>query len=604
MKKRHIAHRNANPLLRLHLQRWRMRLVMSLILGGFTVLTVRAAWLQGWRTDFLNDEGEKRVNRVVPIIPPHRGMILDRHGEPLAISTPVESLWINPAKAGEKPKKNCGRLREESCQPPVTPQQVQALAACLHMEPDRLAKLFAEQDKTFVYLRRLLPPDVSRECQSLGIKGLYATPEFRRYYPAGEVFAHVVGLTDVEDRGLEGLEHTYDDWLAGEPGMKRVVRDRMGNVVEELDRLRMPKPGNDLALSYSQQIQYLAHRELSDAVARNQAVAGSIVVLDARTGEILAHANSPSYNPNNRETMNADRMRNRAATDVFEPGSTIKPFLVAASLEAGLIKPDTRIDTGGGYYYVGEKRINDVHAKGVLTVREALQVSSNVAAARIAMEMGLKAEDYWRLLSRAGFGSPPGSGMPGEAVGRLRPYDTWRPIEKATMAFGHGLSVSLLQLARAYTAFANDGVIPPLTVLKRNEGVIGQRVMSAETAREVRAMLELVTQDGGTAPLARVNGYRVAGKTGTAHKLVGGGYAADKYISSFVGLAPASDPRLVVAVMIDEPGDGRYYGGLVAGPVFSRVMAGAIRLMALPPDAPMGAESAPNLSAPVIREGV
>ncbi len=598
---KHIANRKANPLLRLHLQRWRMRLVMSLIFGGFAVLTARAAWLQGWETEFLNDEGDKRVNRLMPIIPAHRGMILDRRGEPLAISTPVESLWISPKKANEQPTKECGLAIEEACQPPVTHAQIQALAARLQMDPDDLAKQFADKNKTFVYLKRLMPPDVSRDCLALGIKGLHSTPEYRRYYPAGEVFVHVLGLTDIQDRGLEGLEFTYNDWLSGEPGMKRVLRDRMGNVVEELDRLRMPKPGKDLNLSYSQQIQYLAYRELGDAVALNQARAGSIVVLDARTGEILAHANSPSYNPNNRATMDRDRMRNRAVTDAFEPGSTIKPFLVAAALDAKLVEPETLIDTGPGYFYVGEKRISDVHPKGVLSVNQAIQVSSNVAAARIAMD--LKAEDYWRVLTHAGIGSPPGSGMPGEAVGRLRPYDTWRPIEKATMAYGHGLSVSLLQLARAYTAFANDGVIPPLTVLKRNEGVIGQRAMSAEAARQTRAMLELVTQDGGTAPLARVNGYRVAGKTGTAHKLVNGSYAADKYVSSFVGLAPASDPRLVVAVMIDEPA-GQYYGGLVAGPVFSRVMGGALRLMALPPDAPMGAESAPNRSAPVIGEGV
>ncbi len=583
MKSLRHANRHANPLLRLDLQRWRMRLVMSLIFGGFAALAGRAAYLQIWQNEFLNLQGDKRINRVVPI-PAHRGMILDRRGEPLAISTPVESVWVNPREAE------------------ASPEQIAALAALLQEDADALARIFAARDKTFVYLKRQIPPDLAKRCLELNIKGVYAQPEFRRFYPAGDVIAQVVGMTNIEDRGIEGLEVLYNTWLAGEPGLKRVIRDRKGNVVEELELLRLPKPGNHLTLSLNLQIQYLAYRELATAVERHQARAGSVVVLDSRTGEILAMATVPSFNPNNRATYSADRARNRPATDAFEPGSTIKPFLMAAALDAGLITPETRIDTGPGYYYVGDKRITDVHPKGVLSVTESLQVSSNVAAARIAMD--LRSEDYWQLLSQAGFGRAPGAGLPGEVSGRLRAWRTWRPIEKATMGFGHGMSVSLLQLARAYTAFANDGVMPPLTVLKLREQPVGQRVMSAKTARMVRAMLEAVTQDGGTAPQARVMGYRVAGKTGTAHKLVGGSYAPNKYIASFVGLAPVSDPRLVVAVMIDEPSGRQYYGGLVAAPVFSKVMAGALRLMAVPPDAPMDAVTAPNSKAPVIGEDV
>lgn len=596
---RRHANRHHNPLLRLDLQRWRMRLVMSAIFCGFGVLSVRAAYLQVIDTEFLNDQGERRVNRVIAI-PAHRGMLVDRRGEPLAISTPVESIWINPREAlSPPPLDKGGRPSTRAELQPISAAQIQALAECLKSEPEAVRATLAEPRKTFVYLRRMADPRMARACLDLKVKGVHASPEYRRFYPAGEVMAHALGMTNLEDHGLEGLERAFNTWLAGEPGAKRVIKDRKGNVVEELELLRLPKPGNDLNLSFNAQIQYLAYRELLDAVLENKARAGSVVVLDARTGEILAMANVPSYNPNNRATMNPERVRNRAVTDVFEPGSTMKPFLMAAALEAGVVEPDTVIDTGPGWFYIGDKKISDVHPKGVLSLAEALQVSSNVVAAKIALEM--RAEDYWRLLSNSGFGSPPASGLPGEVAGRLRPYHTWRPIEKATMAFGHGLSVSLLQLARAYTVFANDGVLVPLTALKRREGVIGRRVMSATTARQLRAMLERVTRDDGTAPQARVMGYRVAGKTGTAHKLEDGRYT-NKYIASFVGLAPASNPRLVVAVMVDEPTARYYYGGLVAAPVFSRIMAGALRLMAIPPDAPMDAASMPGLSDRVAAE--
>ncbi len=579
------ATRKANTMLHLDLQRWRMRLTLGLLFAGFAALSMRAVYLQAWHNDFLNEEGEKRVQRVAPI-PAYRGVITDRRGEPVAVSTPVETIWINPRQADP------------------SAADIQSLARILEREPSQIARLFADKSKGFVYLERLLEPPKARQIMALNMAGVFSKPEYRRYYPAGEVMGHVLGITNLDDKGQEGVELAFQSWLAGEAGAQRVVRDRLGNVVEVLEQIKPPKPGRDLALSLNQHIQYLAYRELSEAIEKNSARAGSVVVLDARTGEILALANTPSFNPNSRATYTPERVRNRAITDVFEPGSTMKPLLVAAALDARVVAPQTTIDTGPGWFIVGDKKITDTHAKGVMTVAQAIQVSSNVAAAKIALEM--RGEDYWRLLTRAGLGARPNSGLPGEVGGRLRPFNSWRPIEKATMAYGHGLSVSLLQLAHAYTAFANQGVMPALTALRRENAATGVRVMSAEASNEVLAMMELVTQSGGTAPMARVAGYRVAGKTGTAHKfkISGGGYEADKYVSSFVGLAPASNPRLVVAVMIDEPSGRDYYGGLVAAPVFSRVMAGALRFMAVPPDTSFDSDSAPPGEAPVIAESV
>ena len=580
-----IRHTNthAHPLLRLDLQRWRARLTLGLLFTGFVALSARAVYLQVWQSDFLTDQGEKRAQRITPI-PAYRGMITDRRGEPLAVSTPVETLWANPKEANP------------------TSTQIQDLARILEKKPEQVARLFADKTKGFVYVERLLEPAKAEQARALKSAGLHSKPAYRRYYPGGEVTSHVLGATDIEDNGLEGLELAYQSWLTGEPGSQRVVKDRPGNVVEILERIKAPKPGRDLALSLNQHIQYLAFRELNDAVTLHNARAGSVVVLDARTGEILALANTPAFNPNSRATYSPDRMRNRAATDTFEPGSTMKPLFVAAALDAGVVQPDTVIDTGPGWFQIGPKRITDTHAKGVMTLGEAIQVSSNIAVAKIALEM--RGEDYWNLLSRAGLGTPPKSGLPGEAAGRLRPFATWRPIEKATMSFGHGLSLSLLQLAHAYTAFANNGVMPQLTALRREGVAPGKRVMSEREAAQVLGMMEKVTHEGGTAPMARVAGYRIAGKTGTAHKYVNGSYDGKMYISSFVGLAPASDPRLVVAVMLDEPNAREYYGGLIAAPVFSKVMAGALRFMALPPDAPFDSSSAPPGEAPVIPEAI
>lgn len=573
----------ANPELGLKLAPWRSRFVLVALLACFAGLAVRAVYLQGMHHDFLQQEGESRYSRVIEITA-HRGMITDRHGEPLAISTPVESVWASPADVV------------------ASPQQLNKLAAIIEMDPDEIRKRLSDTRREFIYLKRQLPPEVAAKVVQLNLPGVFLQREYRRYYPAGEVMAHVLGFTDVDDNGQEGLELAHQEWLAGNPGSRRVIKDRLGRIVEDVESIRSPKPGKDLTLSIDSKIQYLAFRELKQAVELHKAKAGSIVVLDARSGEVLALANLPAYNPNNRMKLVGGRTRNRALTDVFEPGSTMKPFTVAAALEAGLVKPDTVLQTAPGYMTIGSATIHDAHPEGALTVAQVIQKSSNIGAAKIAL--ALPSETLWEVLSHAGFGLPPGSGFPGEVGGRLRPYRTWRPIEQATMAFGHGISVSLMQLARAYTLFACGGELKPLSLLKVETPAAGKRVISKETARAVTRMLEMVVEPGGTAPRAQVMGYRVAGKTGTAHKIEGNRYAADRYVSSFVGFSPVSDPRLVIAVMVDEPSDGQYYGGTVAAPVFSRVMAGALRMLDVPPDAPTRAIVLPPPGAPEVREEV
>jgi cell division protein FtsI (penicillin-binding protein 3) len=571
-----------NPALQLRLPVWRARVLMSLLLLWFGVLTARAMYLQVWHNDFLQQEGASRFQRTLEL-PAHRGMITDRFGEPLAISTPVESVWATPADAhlGQ------GQRRE--------------LARLLDISDAELKRKLGDTEREFVYLKRHLPPETAARIVQLALPGISLKREYRRYYPAGDLTAHLIGITDIDDRGQEGIELAYQDWLSGKPGSRRVIKDRLGRVVEAAEDIRAPIEGRDLALSIDRKLQYLAYRELKAAVVQHRAKAGGIVVLDVRTGEVLALANLPAFNPNNRATLNARRTRNRAITDLFEPGSTLKPFTVAAALEAGVIRPDTLLQTGSGYLVVGDATIHDAHPEGNLTVAQVLQKSSNVGAARLAL--GLPRESLWKVLSGAGFGSAPKLGFPGEGAGRLRAYQHWRPIEQATLSYGHGISVSLLQLARAYTLFATEGELQPLTLLRRDEPVQGQRVISARTAHAVRTMLESVVKAGGTAPRAQIMGYRVAGKTGTAHKLDGRLYAPDRYVSSFVGLAPASDPRLLVAVMIDEPDNGQYYGGVVAAPVFSRVMAEALRMLSIAPDAPM--TDLPALDAiPEVREEV
>lgn len=562
----------SNPALSVRLPVWRARLLLLLVLAGFVTLAARALYLQGMNEDFLQARGESRYARTIEISA-HRGMITDRYGEPLAISTPVESVWASPADAQ------------------LSAEERRKLARLLDVPASEIRQRLAEKGREFVFLKRQIPPQQAASVVSLDLPGVFLKREYRRYYPAAEVTAHVIGFTGVDDHGQEGVELAYEQWLAGHPGSRRVIKDRLGRIVEDVESIAAPQQGRDLQLSVDLRIQYLAFRELKKAVQQSGAKAGSIVVLDAKTGEVLALSNWPSYNPNNRDTFKPSRSRNRAVVDLFEPGSTLKPFTAAAAIESGQVGPNSRIDIGQGLLKIGGQTIHDAHHdESLLTVSQVIQKSSNVGAAKIALAM--PPERLWSTLSSVGFGQEPHSGFPGEAAGVLHAFATWKPIEQATMSFGHGISVSLLQLARAYSVFATDGRLMPLTFLRRDTPPSGHRVLSPETARIVRTMLESVTQPGGTAVQAQVTGYRVAGKTGTAHKAVNGVYAPDLYVASFVGFAPVSDPRIVVAVMVDEPQGKDYYGGEIAAPVFREVAAGALRLLGVPPDS-----VAPNVPA-------
>ncbi len=553
-----------HPALSARLPVWRARVLVLLVIAGFMTLAARALYLQGLNKDFLQARGESRYTRTIDAVA-NRGTITDRNGDPLAISTPVESVWASPQDAK------------------LSSAQRAKLARVLDLPATTLSRRLADGDREFVYLKRQLPPDVAAKVVALNLPGVFLRREYRRYYPAGEVAAHVIGFTSVDDRGQEGIELAYHDWLAGKPGSRRVIKDRLGRIIEDVERTSAAQDGRTLALSLDRKVQYLAYRELRNAAMMHKAKAASIVVLDVHSGEVLALANWPSYNPNNRETFDAKRTRNRAVVDLFEPGSTLKPFTAAAAIDAGLLDPGTVIDVESGRLRIGNRTIHDVHSDSdLLTVSQVIQKSSNVGSAKIALSM--EPQDLWQVLTTVGFGAMPRSGFPGEASGRLRDFDRWKPIEQATVSYGHGISVSLLQLARAYTVFATDGLLAPLTFVRREASVPGQRVISARTARLVRTMLEGVTEPGGTAIEARVTGYRVAGKTGTVNKLVDGAYSHDRYIASFVGFAPASRPRVVVAVMVDEPRGGKYYGGEVAAPVFREVTAGALRVLGVPPD--------------------
>jgi len=565
------------------LPRWRANLLLLVLGAWFIGLAGRALWLQALNNDFLQRKGESRYSRVVEI-GASRGMIVDRNNEPLAISTPVESVAASPADVE------------------ADPAALRRLAQLLGIGNEELRGRLADTRREFVYLKRQLPPDQAERVVQLGIPGVFLQREHRRYYPAGEVMSHIIGFTGVDDRGQEALELAFEETLAGKPGSRRVIKDRLGRIVEDVESIRVPQNGQQLRLSIDARIQYLAFRELRSAVAAHRAKAGGIVVLDVATGEVLAMANMPTYNPNNRGKLDAQRTRNRTVTDLFEPGSTLKPFTAAAALEAGLFKPGTVIQTAPGQLTIGSRTIRDAHPQGALTVAQIIQKSSNVGTAKMGLAM--PSEMLWGLFSRVGFGAPPRSGFPGEVSGRLRAHNTWRPIEQATMSYGYGISVSLLQLARSYTVFASDGVLYPVTLLKRDGPAQGTRVISAQTALAVRQMLELAAQPGGTAPGAQVSGYTVAGKTGTAHKLEGRGYAANRYVSSFVGMAPASKPRIIIAVMIDEPSAGQHYGGAVAAPVFSQVAAGTLRFLAVPPDAPGKTTMLAPEDAPLVREEV
>ena len=571
----------SSPALTLKFQTWRSRLLLIGLIGWFIALVARALYLQGLHNDFLQAKGESRYSRVIALSAT-RGMIVDRHGEPLAISTPVESVAASPADIE------------------ISSGETARLARLLEVDTIELRRRLADTKKEFVYLKRQLPPEHAAKVVELNVPGLFLQREYRRYYPAGEVMAHLIGFTDVDDKGQEALELAFESTLQGKPGTRRVIKDRRGHIIEDMESIRHPQHGAKLALSIDSRIQHLAFRELRKAVVEHRAKAGGIVVLDAQTGEVLAMANLPSYNPNNRGKLDPKRTRNRAVTDLFEPGSTLKPFTAAVAIEAGRVKPDTIIQTAPGTLTIGNRTIHDAHAHGALTVSQVIQKSSNVGAAKMALQ--LPPETMWNLFSQVGFGTQPKSGFPGEVSGVLRAHASWKPIEQATMSYGHGISVSLLQLARAYTIFSTDGQLVPLTMVKRESPVEAAKVLKPETARAVRAMLELAVQPGGTAPRAQIAGYRVGGKTGTAHKLEGRNYA-NKYVSSFVGFAPVSSPRLIVAIMIDEPSAGQHYGGAVAAPVFSVVMSGALRLLAVSPDAPVNNVVLPPPSAE-IREDV
>ncbi len=544
--------------------RKRMVLVVGLLGLASIGLVARAFDLQVIRKQFYQRQGDARFLREMPI-PVSRGTIFDRNGEPLAVSTPVMSIWANPTEVLEDVER--------------IPALAQALGVDAGELKDRLAQ---RSDREFVYLRRQMRPEAAQAVLDLGLRGIYGQREFKRYYPSGEVTAHVLGFTNIDDHGQEGLELAYDDWLSGTPGLKRVIRDRMGHVVENLEQLRAPKPGQNLTLSIDRRIQFLAYSELKTALEKFQADSGSIVILDVKTGEVLAMANLPTYNPNAVNASKPYQRRNRAMTDLLEPGSTIKPILMAAALSSGKFTPTTPIiDTTGGHWYFQGHDIHDTHNYGLLTPTGVITKSSNVGAARIAMQLdtALMYDTYRGF----GFGNSTNSGFPGEAAGLLRIGRDWRPLEKAILGYGYGLNVTVLQLANAYATLADDGVMHSPSFIKGN-GVDAKQIISPQVAHEIVRMMETVTGPGSTAPQARIANYSVAGKTGTAHKASAGGYSKNNYTAAFGGIVPASSPRLVGVVVIDNPSRGSYYGGMVSAPVFAQVMAGALRLLDVAPD--------------------
>jgi cell division protein FtsI (penicillin-binding protein 3) len=554
---------SASPLLASRTPVWRSKFVVAAIALGFAVLAGRATYVQVLNNDFFQKQGEVRFARTLEL-PASRGRITDRNGLVLAYNVPAPSLWAIP----------------EDVQ--ATPAQLAELSRLLEMPlPDLKQRLFNE-DKTFVWVKRQVDEAVARKVAELGIKGIYQRSGYKRMYPDGEAAAHVVGFANVENLGQEGVELAFDKQLAGQAGSRRVIKDRFGRVVEDVGEQTPPVDGRDLQLSIDSKVQFFAYQKLRDAVQEHKAKAGSVVVLDAQSGEVLALVNYPSYTPDKRVHLSGEQLRNRALTDTFEPGSTVKAFAVAAALDKGLVRADTTIDTAPGRMMLGGVTISDTHPNGLLTVSQVIQKSSNVGTVKMAMQM--QPREMWEFYARAGFGQKPQIPFPGAVSGKLRPYKTWRPIEQATMSYGYGLSVSLFQLAHAYTVFARDGELTPVSLLKTSEPGAGLRVFSEKNAIAMRQMLQLATQPGGTAQKAQTIGYSVGGKTGTARKQEGKGYSDKKYRGFFVGLAPVEKPRIVVAVMIDEPSAGRYYGGEVAAPVFAETVQQTLRMMGLPPD--------------------
>ena len=557
----------SSPLLASKTPVWRSKFIVAMIGLGFVGLGARAAYVQVFGNDFFQRQGEVRFARTLEL-PANRGKILDRNGLILASSVPAASIWAIPEDVEHEKPEVKAKLRQ--------------LAKLMEMPfADLMAKL-SDEDKTFVWVKRQLDWDVGQKIAALDIKGIYQRKEYKRQYPEGEAAAHIVGFTNVEDKGQEGMELAFNSQLAGKPGSRRVIKDRLGRVVEGVGETIPPIDGKDMQLSIDSKVQFFAYQKLRDQVTLHKAKAGSVVVMDAHTGELLALANYPSYVPDKRQNLSGEQLRNRAITDTFEPGSTMKPFTIGLALESGRVKPETVIDTSPGRINITGSTISDTHNYGALTVEGVIQKSSNVGTTKLAMQM--PAKEMWETFSAAGFGQKPQIGFPGAISGRLRPYKTWRPVEQATMSYGYGLSASLFQMARSYTVFANGGRVIPATLLKTDEPAVGVPVFSERTADQVRKMLQMAAGPGGTGQKAQTVGYSVGGKSGTARKQVGKSYAAGKYRAWFTGLAPVDKPRIIVAVMVDEPSAGQVYGGLVAAPVFSEVVQQTLRMMNVQPD--------------------
>jgi len=556
----------ASPLLTSHTPVWRSKLIVFALAMGFVGLGARAAYIQVFNNNFFQRQGEVRYSRTLEL-PANRGRILDRNGLILASSVPSPSIWAIPEDAD------------------LDDAQRTKLAQLLEMPLAEVNKRLADEDKSFVWLKRHVEPEKAKQIAELGFKGIYQRTEFKRQYPEGEAAAHVVGFTNVEDNGQEGMELLYNSTLLGRTGSRHVIKDRLGQAVEQVGETVDPVAGKDVQLSIDTKVQFFAYQKLRDAVVNNRAQAGSIVVIDANTGEVLALANYPSYNPEKRLNLTGAQLRNRALTDTFEPGSVMKPFTIGLALETGRVKPSTIIDTAPGSVNITGATIRDAHPHGALTVEQVIQVSSNVGTTKIAMQM--PASEMWETFSGAGFGQKPQVEFPGVVPGRLRPYKSWRPIEQATASYGYGLSASLFQMVRSYTVFSHDGQIIRATLLKNNEPAVGIPVFSADTAAKVRKMLQMAAGPGGTGPKAQTAGYSVGGKSGTAYKQIGKGYGSDgnrKYRSWFVGMAPIDKPRIIVGVMLDEPTAGKYFGGEVAAPVFSETVQQTLRVMGVQPD--------------------
>jgi cell division protein FtsI (penicillin-binding protein 3) len=564
--------------------RWRSYVLLAILGASALALGWRAANLALRDHGFLASQGNARFTRVASIVA-HRGTIIDRYGEPLAVSTPVDSVWTNPRELA------------------LATDQIPRLAAALKLDRQELTRrVTSNLDREFLYLARHLQPAEAQQIRALEIPGVYLSREYRRYFPAGEVAGHILGFTNVDDAGQEGLELAFDHWLAGEDGAKRVIQDRYGRVVQDVDSIRSARPGRDLILSIDLRIQYLAYRELKAAILQQRARAGSVIVLDVATGEVLAMVNQPAYNPNDREQFVASTYRNRAATDIFEPGSSIKPFFVAAGLVSGKYDDHSVIDTAPGFFKVGVKTIEDEHGSlGTINLATVLAKSSNVGMARLALS--LEPQLIWKTLTSLGFGQVTTSGYPGESAGLLSDYAHWRPIGIATMSHGYGLSVTPLQLAHAYATVGALGVNRAVSFLRVDTAPAGERVLDPHLCHELISMLESVVAAEGTGKRAAIPGYRVAGKTGTAWKATAGGYSTDRYMAVFGGIAPSSNPRLAAVVVIDEPSAGKYMGGDVAAPVFSAVVGPALRLLAVAPDEPVRAlpDTEPAVAASPVR---